>query len=336
MGHAMAPPVDPTPILHLVTAYWGSMALFTANGLGVFTTLAVGPKRADELSRALGVPERPLQLLLQAAAGLGLLTYENGAFANTALADTYLVEGRPAFMGNAIKYGADNYALWGGLPEVVRTGHSAAGAEDYLGRDPERTKRFVWGMHSRALGAARGVVQYIDLPSNTTLLDLGGGPGTYSVLLAQKIPNLNAIVFDLSPIVAIAREIIASFGLSDRVTVVAGDFTKDSYPAPVGAALLSGMLHREPESMCREIIRKVWEALQQGGTIVISDVMLNADKISPPFSTLFALHMLVCSERGGAHSKDDQCRWLQDQGFSNVQVRDLPPPGVHTLITGTK
>jgi 3-hydroxy-5-methyl-1-naphthoate 3-O-methyltransferase len=329
-------PPNPAPILQLVTAYWGSSTLFASNELGVFTALARGPQQARELAAELNVAERPLQFLLQAAAGLGLLTSQDGRFANTELAETYLVDGRPAFLGNAIKYGADNYGLWGGLSTVVRTGKSSAGAEDYLGADPEKTQRFVWGMHSRAVGVARGVVNFIDLPARTTLLDLGGGPGTYSVLLAQKIPGLHAIVFDLPPIVAISREIIASYGLDDRVTVAAGDFTKDDYPAPVGAALLSGMLHREPEDGCRAILGKVWNALTPGGVIILSDVMLNSDKISPTFSTLFALHMLVCSERGGAHAKDEHSRWLLDQGFMDVQVRDLPPPGVHTIITARK
>jgi 3-hydroxy-5-methyl-1-naphthoate 3-O-methyltransferase len=191
-------------------------------------------------------------------------------------------------------------------------------------------------MHNRALGVARGIVNFIDVAPGTTLLDLGGGPGTYAVLLAQKISGLRAIVFDLPPVVAIAEEIIASFGLGDRVKVQAGDFTTDASPPQVGAALLSGILHREAETACRTILRKVWGALEPGGTAIIGDVMLNADKVSPVFSTLFALHMLVSSERGGAHAKDEQCRWLTEAGFVDVQLRDLPPPGVHTLITARK
>ena len=332
----MQPTTDPTPILQLTTAYWGSMTLFAANDLRVFTVLAEGPKSAGDLAAALEVPERPLRLLLQGAAGLGLLKVADGRFANTDLAEAYLVEGRPAYLGNAIRYGADNYPLWGALPAVVRAGRPPAGAEDYLGADPERTRTFVRGMHARALGVALGVVRFIELPVGVTLLDLGGGPGTYSLLLAQKVAGLRAIVFDLPPIVAVAEEIIASFGLGDRVRVHPGDFTKDAYPGGIGAALLSGILHREPEAMCRSMIAKVWKALDPGGTIVISDVMLNADKVSPPFATLFALHMLVSSARGGAHSKDDQRAWLEAAGFATVQVRDLPPPAVHTIITATK
>jgi hypothetical protein len=332
----MRPTVDPTPILQLVTAYWSSMTLFAANDLGVFTALSRGPRTAAELAKDLSVEERALRLLLQGAAGLGFLACQDGRFTNTPLAETYLVEGRPAYLGNAVRYGADNYGLWGALPQVVRTGRPAAGAEDYLGTDPEKTRHFVWGMHNRALGVARSLVQFIDLPAGTRLLDLGGGPGTYSVLLAQKIPGLRAIVFDLAPVVAIAEEIIASFGLGDRVTVQPGDFTAPAYPGGVGAALLSGILHREPEDVCRAIIQKAWAALDPGGTIILGDVMLNGDRTSPTFSTLFGLHMLVCSERGGVHAKDEQCRWLEEAGFTDIQVRDLPPPGVHTIITGKK
>jgi len=80
------PTTDPTPILQLTTAYWGSMTLFAANDLRVFTVLAEGPKSAGDLAAALEVPERPLRLLLQGAAGLGLLKVADGRFANTDLA----------------------------------------------------------------------------------------------------------------------------------------------------------------------------------------------------------------------------------------------------------
>ncbi|MBI4268693.1 MAG: hypothetical protein HY615_00020 [Candidatus Rokubacteria bacterium] len=332
----MKPPVDPGPILALVTAYWGSMALFAANELGLFTALAEGGRTPAELATRLGLPERPLRLLLQALAGLGFLAGEGGRFANTPLADTFLVDGSPAFLGNAIRYGADSYPLWGALPTVVRTGRPAAGAEDYLGADPERTRHFVWGMHARAMGVARAVVQAIDLPAGTRLLDLGGGPGTYALLLAQKTPGLTAVVFDLPAVVAISREIIGSFDLAARVGVQAGDFLRDPYPSGMSAVLLSGILHREPEATCREILEKTREALVPGGRAIVSDVMVDAGGVGPAFATLFGLHMLVTSERGGVHSKADQARWLEELGFADVRIRELPPPAMHTLITAVR
>jgi 3-hydroxy-5-methyl-1-naphthoate 3-O-methyltransferase len=332
----VTPVSDPGPILRLITGYWGSMALFAANDAGVFTALASGGRSSAEVAAELALPERPLRMLLGAMAGLGLLIVEDGRFSNTPLADTFLVEGRPAFLGPAIQYAADSYPLWGELPRVVRTGAPPAGAESYLGADPERTRRFVWGMHARAVGVAHGVVAAIDLPAGTRLLDLGGGPGTYSLLLARKVPGLSAIVLDLPPIVAIAREIIESSGLGGRIETRAGDYVTDAYPSGMSAALLSGVLHREPEATCRAMLARVAGALEPGGTVIIGDVMLGADHASPPFATLFALHMLVSSERGGAHSKDDQRRWLEDAGFVDVQVRDLPAPAMHTVITARK
>jgi hypothetical protein len=320
----------------LITGYWGSMALFTANELGVFTALASSPRTSDKLAADLGVSERPLRMLLQAMAGLGLLRACGEEFANTPLADAFLVEGHPGSLGRAIRYGADHYAAWGQLTQVVSTGRPPAGVDAYLGADPERTRHFVWGMHERALGVARGIIPFIDLPRATTLLDLGGGPGTYSVLLAQKVADLRAIVFDLPPVVAIAGDIIAASGVADRVRVHAGDYLRDSYPRGVGAVLISGVLHRETESTCRAMLAEVREALVPGGRVIISDVMLDAEKTGPPFATLFALHMLLTSERGGAHSKEEQRRWLEDAGFVSPEVRELPPPAVHTLITATK
>jgi 3-hydroxy-5-methyl-1-naphthoate 3-O-methyltransferase len=332
----MKPRVNPSGIMQLTTAYWGSMALFAGNQLGIFTALAGREQTPEDLARQLGVVERPLRLLLQALAALGLLSHREGRYANSEAAEAFLVEGRPAYLGQAIRYGADHYALWATLPEVIRSGAAVSAATSYLGADPERTRHFVHGMHARAIGVARSVVECIELPADTLLLDVGGGPGTYSLLLAQKTPGLRAIVFDLPPIVAIAEEIIGSFGLAGRVTVRAGDFIADPYPTNVGAVLLSGVLHREPEATCRSMLGKAWAALVPDGRVIVSDVMLDDDRVSPPFATLFALHMLVSSERGGAHAKGDHAQWLRQAGFTEVKIHALPPPAVHTVITATK
>src|SRR5438874_1484616 len=82
----------------------------------------------------------------------------------------------------------------------------------HLFADPEATCRFVLGMHNRIQGVARGLLPFLDFSGARRLLDVGGGPGTFAVLLAQKYPDLQVTVLDLPEVVSIARELIQEAG----------------------------------------------------------------------------------------------------------------------------
>ena len=98
----------------------------------------------------------------------------------------FLVPGAPGDLSGAIRYNRDVYTAWGRLAEMVRTGRPVERPEVHLGEDGERTRTFVLSMHGRALGIGRSVVPQLKLAGRKKLFDVGGGPGTYSVLIAQK------------------------------------------------------------------------------------------------------------------------------------------------------
>jgi len=190
-----------------------------------------------------------------------LLARDGQRYRNTPLADAYLVRGRRAYIGDGLKYAEDLYPAWGRLLELVRTNRPVVEAEEMLGGDQERTRHFVLGMHNRALGIAAALPSGVDLTGRRRLLDVGGGPGTYSILLAKATPGLQATVMDLPGVLEISREIIASYGMGDRVSTQPGDYIAAEFPAGHDVVLLSGMMHRETPETCRRLLRKAFGAL---------------------------------------------------------------------------
>lgn len=327
-------PPDPRGIMALATAYWGSQALFAARRLGVFEALDPGPATAPALARRLAVGERALTLLLNACAALGLLEKAGERYANAPAAAAFLVPGRPAYMGEALAYGEDVYAQWGALDRVVREG-GVERSEGYLGDDPERTRHFVYGMHGRALGVGGALVDLVDLADCGTLLDLGGGPGTYAALLLQRHPRLTATVVDLPPIAALAGEILDTMGVAGRVALLPGDYHEVALPAGQDAVLISGVLHRESPTRARRLIARAVAALAPGGRMVVSDVMTAPGDDGPAFATLFGLNMLLTAPDGGVHSTAHVTGWLAAAGLRVDPPRPFPPPMPHTVITAT-
>ena len=241
-------------------------------------------------------------LLMRVLAGLGLLEFRDGAFANSAAASAFLVSTSPAYMGNAMRYSDQLYATWGSLDEALRSGKPALAAESYLGDDKARTRTFVHAMHGRAMGIARVLVEVLDLKGRKAMLDVGGGPGTYSILLTERNPGLRSEVLELPGVAAVAREIVAAAGASERVSLRDGDYHSSDFGSGHDVVLMSGMFHRENESSCRRLIEKARACLVPGGLLIVSDVFSDEGGCTPPFAALFGLNMALTAPDGTVHA----------------------------------
>ncbi|MGD2064778.1 MAG: class I SAM-dependent methyltransferase [Nitrospirota bacterium] len=328
--------MDPSQIFQLATGYWASQTFLTANRMGLFATLATGPMTVEGTAERLATAPRATRLLMNACVALGLLHRDGDQYSNTPPAAAFLVPGSPGYLGDSLLYADDLYLTWADLETAVRHAAPLAPPETILGDDPTKTRHFVRGMHHRAIGVGRALVEMLDLTGRRRLLDVGGGPGTYSCLLANRYPELHCTVLDLPPVVAIAREIIGEMGAADRVETLGGDFHQTDFPADNDVVLISGLLHRESEEGCREAFGRARAALRPGGLLVVSDVMTEEGGDAPPFATLFGLNMLLTSAEGGVHSHTGCQRWMAEAGFQEVAARSFPPPMPHWVVTGTR
>jgi len=120
---------DPTALIELSVANWGAQVLFTANRLGLFKTCASGPLSVADIASSLELCERPTRLFLNACASLGLLEKTPDGYVNTPVANIFLNENGPGYMGNAIRYSDNLYDAWGQLEQSLRTGKPAMAPE---------------------------------------------------------------------------------------------------------------------------------------------------------------------------------------------------------------
>lgn len=327
---------DSGSIVELSTAYWDAQVLLTANRIGVFGALAAGPLKTEAICEVLGTQPRPTRLLLKACVALGLLRQTDDGYATSEAADAYLVPGKPGYLGDAIRYTDNLYQTWGRLEQALREDRPQMPSTTYLGEDAKVTRDFVYGMHNRALGVGRVLVELVDLAGCTMLLDVGGGPGTYSALLARRYPDLHCRVFDLPGVVAHAADIVTSLGVADRVTTCAGDYTQTPFPEPNDAVLISGVFHRETADGCRQLIDKAAASLTPGGRLVVCDVFTDAGGAGPTFAALFGLNMLLTAADGGVHADADVAAWMEQAGFKTQPVVEFPGPLPHRVIMGDK
>jgi SAM-dependent methyltransferase len=288
----------------------------------------------------LGIARRPAEMLLTGCASLGLLNKRGGRYRNAAISEAYLVPDRPDYFGGWIEM-ADKrlYAGWGKLADALRTNRPttwdpSVQSSLFDGEDPKMLALFWEAMHSLSTMTARTLGDAYDFSRYRRLLDIGGGSGAFDIELCGQYGELTATVFDLPHVAAIAAANIARAGLDDRITTTGGDFF-GAFPSGHDLHLFSMILHDWDEAKNRALLRRSYDALAPGGTVVISELLVNDDKTGPAPAALMSLNMLVETE-GRNYTPAEYTGWLEEAGFRDVETVWFDAPGANGAVIGQK
>ena len=344
----LAPTAAPTPLvrtaaplMQLVSGFWASKTLAAAVELDLFTRLSGNPITVEGLCEELGIHPRPAEMLLSGCAALGLLETRDGRFANSPLAEEYLVRGRPYYFGGvATMLDRRLYQPWDRLTAAIRTNRAQTwgdqpGLFEAISANPEEQRIFTEAMHSWSIQSGRAVAEAFDFTPYRQLVDIGGGSGAYCIEACRRYPHLRAVVYDIPAALEIAREKIAEAGLSDRITTHAGDFFADRLPDGSDVALLSMILHDWTPEKNRAILRKTYDALPGGGALLVSELMMDDDKSGPAPAALMSLNMLIETE-GRNYTWAEYTDWLAETGFDQVRRVPIQSPGANGILVGHK
>ncbi len=305
--------------------FQAAKALLAAVKLDLFTAIDGGCSAA-EAARRIDADPRALALLLNALVAIGLVTLDGETYENGPVAASFLVAGE-SYRGHIFRHIDHCWDGWSGLEEAVRHGGPVApGEEKSLGRDEVATRDFIRGMDDVTRELAPEVAGRFSLGSAGTLLDVGGGPGTYAMAFLEANPSLRQVtLFDLPGALEVARERLGLRGLLDRVRLLPGDALTDPFPAPVDAVWISQLIHSMDEEGVRLLLKKGWDALAPGGVLAVHDFFLDPGKTSPPQAALFGVHMLVMTAAGRTYSTSEVAAWLAAAGAPGAQVLQAGP-----------
>ena len=346
---AITPPtIDPTPIFeHFRGAHGTELLTAAVAHLHLFDHLAAqGPMRIEALQSAMGLAERPTVVLVTALRAMGLLRQnEEHQIALGELAEEHLVRGGEFDISGYIGLAAQSPNVLA-MVERLRSNQPAGMGKDEAGAayifrsgiesamEQETTARsLTLALAGRAKNVAPVMAQVAALDKARVLLDVGGGTGIYAIACLQAYPALRAIVWDRPEVLKVAEEFAQSHGVADRLELVSGDMFADSVPPGVDAVLLSNILHDWDIPECKILVRRLADALPDGGNIMIHDVYLNDAMDGPLSIALYSASLFTLTE-GRAYSAQEYREMLVDAG---LEPGEVVPTLVHCgVLTGTK
>ena len=146
---------------------------------------------------------------------------------------------------------------------------------DHQGFDDEAA---MWddkpGHEERQVAVARAIAEAVDLGPQLRAVDIGGGTGRLSILLADRVGSV--IVTDPSAgMVKVARERIEAAGLGDRLSAVQADLTTDRLDGSYEVVWSSMALHHVKD--LDALLRSVAGLLVDGGHLAIADLEKDPD-----------------------------------------------------------
>jgi hypothetical protein len=328
------PRPDTTRLQRIAQAYWESAALMAAVELDVFTAIARGHDTIAAVARAAGIADRNAERLLTALTAMILLDRQGGRFVNAPDVQRFLVKDSERYAGPWILFTKPRWTAYGELSQRLRNPvETRLGA--YESFTIEDARRYHAATYSIGMGAARLFSRSVDLSGRRLMLDLGGGSGAYSIVATKSFPGLKAIVLDLPPVVVVTEEYIAANDAAQRVSTLAGDFTRTPLPQGVDVVVMASNLPQYEPDLIRLVVGKAFAALVPGGEMHLIGETLHDDRKGPLSAALWGLNEAVYGSTGVAHTESEVVSYLRGAGFAEVAVHPFVP-GVLTRVAGRK
>jgi hypothetical protein len=307
-------------VLGVGSSFQECRILLTAAELDLFSKLKDQARTVDEIADAEGWGARGLRILMDALAAMGFLLKEpeDRYRAEPSVARLLGSDGDKSVLP-LVLHRVTMWKSWSNLTDIIRTGKNEHRI-DIESRPPGELEAFIGAMHVIGSRMAGIIADSLDLAPYSRLLDLGGASGTYTMAFLERAPHMHATLFDLPPVIEMARERLKESGYLDRVQLVAGDYSTDELPSGHDLVLLSAVIHSNSREENRDLYRRVGRAMESGGMILIRDYIMDDARTFPPDGAIFAVNMLAATRGGDSYTFAEVKEDLETAGFQDVRI----------------
>ena len=305
------------------SSYWRSCVLITAAHLDLFGWIGKLEKSPRAVAAHFGGHAVGWEMFLNALCGMGLMRKRGEKFSNAPFSSRHLSGVGATFL--LPDY--DAWDIWGGLASILITGKRPRTQKPFIS-DRAKAKRLLRGLHLHAQQIAPYLIEKLPLTGCRTLLDIGGGLGTFAAAFCRFYPRLQATLVEHPNILPLARRAVSDSGMAKRVRVIGLDFSRDALPRGFDTVFVSNVLHAHGVAENRSLLTQLHRCLNSRGHLILRDVFMSRDRTAPEWGTLFSVSLLLHTPQGRCYALDEILGWLRQAGFSRIRgpFRSSPLP----------
>jgi len=286
-----------------------------------------GPKSVAELAEATGTYKPSLYRLLYSLASCGYFEeVEPEVFAQTPLSYVLRTDIPRSLRGYAIIHGEPwQVDPWHNALRSFQTGKPVF--PEMFGKDlwhyfaeddPTSGAHFSQAISSQSKQYDQAIVRGYDFSAVETIVDVAGGQGSLLASILQAYPAAQGVLFDRPSVIEMARASYSTYGLDERLSMVAGDFF-EKVPAGADIYILKQIIHDWEDQECMQILSNCRKAMKPGGRILVVDEIITPGRKIPPIPALIdlQLHLLMS---GRKRSEAEHRALFEASGMQLVKV----------------
>ncbi|NRA98929.1 MAG: methyltransferase [Rhodobacteraceae bacterium] len=326
-------------IFDLVAGFLHSQVLAAVIELGLLRDMLEVPQAVEELAQRHHVPVDRMVVLLQAATALGLLQRRRRGYVTSrkgaALLGVPGLDAMIAHHGTLYKDMADPVAFFRGEtdPGLAKVWPYVFGPGAEI--DPGRAQIYSDLMADSQALVAEETLRAVTFADSDVVMDVGGGTGVFVSAVAKANPDAEFILFDLAEVVAQAEDRLAKAGVGDRVRVAPGSFRTDTLPEGADSITLIRVCYDHADETVAALLTKIYDALPEGGRLVISEPMSGGTTPRRAGDAYFALYTLAMGT-GRTRSPEQLRTLMRSAGFTQVKAHPTHRDFVTSVISGRK
>jgi hypothetical protein len=289
---------------------WRTSVLSTFVSSGVADVLTEAAQSVAALASATANDPGAVYRLLRCAVAMGYAqeavsneeSVTERRFASTPRGDLLRTDAPGSLHALALMYNSEwQHAAWQNLGLGVRSGSGVLeqvlgkSLYAYLAERPDDSQTFNRAMTALTANMTDELAAAYDFSGVTTVLDVGGGQGTFLAALLHHHPHLNGVLVDQPHVIDAANRLLAGQGLSDRCRTVPGSFFTDLPRVEADTVVtLKSILHNWKDAEATRILRAIRDAMPSGGRLLIIEPVL-AEHDWDEDQVLLDLGMLILS-----------------------------------------
>lgn len=337
-------PINPSKILEVGLGFWASKTLLSAVNMGLFTHLSKGSLSGRDIQSKLGLHNRSLYDFLDTLVALGFLKRTglkaNASYSNSAETELFLDKNKPSYIGGILEMSNNRlYPFWNDLEEALKTGkpqnetkNGGASMFEAIYADEDRLREFIHSMGGIQAGNFITLVHQFDFSNYNSLCDIGGSGANLSIHIAKNNSHMKCSSFDLPPVTPIANDNIKMMGLEENVQAISGDFFTDEFPK-ADIITMGNVLHDWGTKDKKMLIKKAFEALPEGGKLIVIENIIDNDRSKNAFGLMMSLNMAIETEEGYDYTASDFHEWTSEAGFKHTELMSLTGPTSAAIAT---
>ena len=313
-------------VFETLQAHQHTSALRAGIELKLFTHIAAGARTPDALAPICGASAKGLRVLCDFLTIIGFLTKDASGYGLTPDSELFLVESSPAYMGGMAKFLFHPLMEkgLGSMTEAVRKGGTILPAEGSVSEDNPVWVDFARGMAPMMVPAAQLIAQLTAGSGPMQVLDIAAGHGMFGLTVAQHNPAAHIHALDWKNVLAVAHESAVKFGVAERWHAVEGSAFATDYGSGYDVVLVTNFIHHFDMKTNIALLERIHAAMKPGAKLIILEMAVNDDRITPPGPGLFAMTMLTTTASGDAYSRREIESMCAHAGFHDMTHHAVP------------